>query len=293
MVEEEVHEPPDPQPQRDLRVLEDASQHVRHVGDAPGPALDLVVLAHVCGRIIARVRRVSVERQVHGLDREPLAEREERLPVKARVLGNDVLVPVADLVHEFEAAGVAAERDQAMRPGVKEHLPLRGARRHDPHRHRDLPDVVVKQGHRLPDRVVAQRRPGMVPADPGEVLRMDAVVGVQVGDQHLVEPVPLLRQHPDHPASAPVHGGGFADDDPRLQRILDVVEAFQPAAELFFQPGHVLPARLVGLARNDADHRQLSGVVRIDDRLHGALEHVVRLRVGRDDAEVVVLERVV
>ena len=153
--------------------------------------------------------------------------------------------------------------------------------------------LLWNERHRLPDRVIAQRRPGVVPADPGEVLGVDAVVRIKVRDQDLVEPVAFLGQHPHHPAPAPVHGGGLADHDPRLQRILDVVEALQPAAELLLEPGHVLPSGLVGLPSDDPDHGQLGRVVRIDDRLDRALEHVVWLGVRRDDAQVVVLQRVV
>ena len=105
----------------------------------------------------------------------------------------------------------------------------------------------------------------------------------------LVEVVALVGETLHHPAAAPVHGRRLADHDARLERVLDVVEAREPVAELLLQPGHVLPARLVRLAGDDADHLQLGRVVGLDDRLHRPLQHVVRLGVGRDDAEVGVL----
>ena len=179
-----------------------------------------------------------------------------------------------------------------MRPGVQEHLPLRGRGRHDPHRHRHLPDVVVEQGHRLPDHEVAQRLPRVVLADPREILAMDAVVGIEIGKEDLAQVVAFLGQDAHHPAPAPVHGRRLADDDPRLERILDVIEAPELVAELLLEPSHVDPTRLVRLAGDDPDHLLVGRVVGVDDRLHRLLEHVVRLGVGRDDAQVDVLERV-
>src|SRR6266436_5031191 len=106
----------------------------------------------------------------------------------------------------------------------------------------------------------------VVLADPGEVLRVDTVVGIQVGDQDLVEVVALLGQNADHPAPAPVHRRGLPDDDPRLEWILDVIEAAQPVPELLLQPGHVLPARLVHLPGDDPDHLLVGRIVGVDDR---------------------------
>ena len=133
----------------------------------------------------------------------------------------------------------------------------------------------------------------MVKADPREVLRMDAIVGIQVGDQHLAEVVTLLGQHADHPASSPVHSGGLADHDSWLEWILDVIEASEAVAELLLQQGDVLPAGLVSLARDDPDHLQLGRIVGIHDRLHGLLEHVIGLGVSRNHAEMDVLEGIV
>ena len=179
-----------------------------------------------------------------------------------------------------------------MRPRVEEHLPLRRAGGHDPHRHRHLPDVVVEERHRLPDRVVPERLPDVVPADPREVLRMDAVVGVEVGDQDLGEVEALLVEHAHHPAPAPVHRRRLPDHDARLERVFDVIEAAEPRPELLLQTSDVLPSGLVGLAGDDPDHLQLVRIVGVDDRLDRALEHVVRLGVGRDDRQVDVLQRV-
>jgi len=102
----------------------------------------------------------------------------------------------------------------------------------------------------------------------------------------------FLGEHPDHPATAPVHGRGFANHDARLERVLDVIEAPHPAAELLFEARHVLPSGLVRLPRDDPDQLQLVGVVGVDDRLHRPLEHVVGLGVGGHDAEMEELERV-
>ena len=124
-----------------------------------------------------------------------------------------------------------------------------------------------------------------MPGDPGEVLRMHAVVGVQVGDQDLVELVALIGQDPDHPAAAPVHRRGLADHDAGLERVFHVIEAAQPATELRLQARDVLPAWLIGVARDDRHHLQLVRIVGVDDRLHRALEHVVGLGVGGDDRE--------
>ncbi len=121
-------------------------------------------------------------------------------------------------------------------------------------------------------------------ADPREVLGMDAIVGIQVGDQHLVEVVALLGEHADHPAPAPVHRCRLADDDAWLERVFDVVKAAQLVAELGLEPGHVLPTRLVGLTGDDPDHLLVGRIVGVDDRLHSLLEHVIGLGIGRDHA---------
>ena len=132
----------------------------------------------------------------------------------------------------------------------------------------------------------------MMPADPAKVLGVNAVVGVEVGDQDLAQVEALLGEDPHHPATAPVHSRRLADDDARLEGIFDVIEAAQAVSELLLQPGYVLPAGLVGLACDDADQLQLVGVVGIHDRLHRPLEDVVRLGVGRNHAEVQQLKRI-
>ncbi len=60
MVEEEIQEAADSQRERDLRVLEETGQHVWNIGHAPGPTLDLVVLAHMRRCVVARVGRVAI-----------------------------------------------------------------------------------------------------------------------------------------------------------------------------------------------------------------------------------------
>src|SRR5207249_6548112 len=85
------------------------------------------------------------------------------------------------------------------------------------------------------DQVVAQRLARVMPADPSEVLGMDAIVRVEIGDQDLAQVKAFIGEDPDHPAAAPVHRGGFADDDARLQRVLDVIEAAQPVSKLLFR----------------------------------------------------------
>ena len=122
---------------------------------------------------------------------------------------------------------------------------------------------------------------------------MDAIVRIQVGDQDLAQVETLLGQHTHHPPTAPVHRRRLADHDSGLQRILDVVEAAQPARELLLEPRDVLPPWEVGLPGDDPDHLQVGWIVGIHDCLHCPLEHVIRLRVRRDHAEVRVLQRIV
>src|SRR5262249_58162249 len=92
VVQEQVREPAQPQPEWDLSVLEQPLQHIWNVGDAPGPAFDLVVLAQMGGGVVPRLGRVAVERQIRRLHREPLAGSEKGLPVEAGVLRDHVLV---------------------------------------------------------------------------------------------------------------------------------------------------------------------------------------------------------
>src|SRR5260370_1679402 len=118
----------------------------------------------------------------------------------------------------------------------------------------------------------------MVVADPRDVLLRDAIVGIQVSDGHLVEVVALLGQHADHPAPAPVHGRRLADDDPGLERILDAIETAQLVPELCLQAGHVLPTRLVGLARDYSGRLLFARWVGGTDRPDALLEHSIGLR---------------
>src|SRR5215472_11243217 len=61
VVQEEVGEAVQPEPERDLRMLEQALQHVGHVSDAPCPPLDLVVLVQVRAGVVPRLGRVAIQ----------------------------------------------------------------------------------------------------------------------------------------------------------------------------------------------------------------------------------------
>ena len=131
-----------------------------------------------------------------------------------------------------------------------------------------------------------------MPADPCEVLLVDAIVGIEVGEQDSAQVVAGFSEDPDHPSTTPVHGRRLADHNAGLERVLDVIKAAQPVPEFLLESGDVLPAGLVGFAGDDADELQLVRVICVDDRLHRPFEHVVGLGVGRDHAQVEVLERV-
>src|SRR5207245_8874145 len=126
-----------------------------------------------------------------------------------------------------------------------------------------------EKGHRLPDHKVAQGLARMMPADPPEVLGMDSVVGIEVGDQDLAEVEAFFCEHPHHPPAAPVHSGALADDDPRVERVFDVIEAANSAPELLLEPGDILPTALFRLPSDDPDQLQLVRVIGVDDRLDG------------------------
>ena len=132
----------------------------------------------------------------------------------------------------------------------------------------------------------------MVQADPSEVLGVHPVVGVEVRQQHPLGVVAFRAQPPVHVTAAPVHGRRLAGNQGRLHGVFDVVEPGQLVAELLLQPGHVPPAGLVRYPRDDPDQLQLLRVAGVDDGLNSGLQHVVGLGVGRDHAQVVVVQRV-
>ena len=169
---------------------------------------------------------------------------------------------------------------------VKEHLPLGRRGGHHPDRRRHPPEVVEEDRHRLPDRGQRVVDVQEVPGDVGEVLRVQAEVGVEVGDQgpRRIEPQPvaMLAQH----RTAVGHRGRLADHDPGKQRVLDVDEGAESVPELGLQAADVVAAGDVGGPGDDGADLELVRVALVGERLHGGAEHLVALGVGGDERAV-------
>ena len=202
-------------------------------------------------------------------------------------------VPVADIAHHVQGHGVAGEGDEAVRPGVKEHLPLRRGAGQDVDHRGHAPDVVMEHGNRLEEAIVAVVVLAVLPADTGQVLRMDAKVRVQVGDDHLPRVKAFLGDVVVEDGAAPGHCRRLAYDDARQHRVEDVPEPEESSAELVPQTPDIFDAVLVAGARDDGDHLSLRRVLGGGQRRNSRLQHFVALGVGRDENGVIEIARVI
>ncbi len=122
---------------------------------------------------------------------------------------------------------------------------------------------------------------------------MDAVVGVQVGDEDARRVHPALaHEQPIQVATTERHGAALADHDPRLERVEDVEELAEGRPELVAQDRDVGPAGLILLASDDRNELPLAGPRRGRQGRDRLAQLVERLGVGGDERQVHVVRRI-
>ena len=126
----------------------------------------------------------------------------------------------------------------------------------------------------------------MHPGQVGEVLRVDAEVRVEVGDDDPMRVHPAVpNEEPIQVPATPRHRAALADDDAGLERIEDVDELPELVAELFAQRADVGDPILVRLPGNDRADLPFPWPARLGERADRGPQLLERLGVGRDEGK--------
>jgi len=202
------------------------------LGDAPGPALNLGVLAFEGSPGGGAFHGVGVEREVERGDFDFALVFKESFEEDAPVFGDFVGVPVVGLMEKLETERIILLIDEAVFSGKHGENENASEGVGDASDSGEAPDVIVEEDGRLPEAAIAVWVIEEFVGEDGIVLGVKDVVGVATGDGGIVH---FDDAFVDEVFLGPDGGvalvAGFADGFAGGELVDGEVEMFETTAE--------------------------------------------------------------